>query len=196
MHWNDHLCLWGQSISYIMIFTWGSQCSLRALMIELFCSILQLTMSRSEQRLSTFPLTSNVTNTQMCGLLPSRLPSRFCTAVCLHYGWKQHSLQSGWAGTEGSLVPRELVLQVWTGPWKMGSLTQASITLWQSLLAPEGQSCCLQRILVFQTFFSDVLVPGHWVPWRWQPRLFTYSISCPPEPYEAGEECDPILIAR
>lgn len=153
MHWNNHLCLWGQSIYYVMISTWGSRSSSWALMIEVFCSVLQLTMSRSEQHLSTFPLTSNVTNTQMCGLFPSPLPSGFCVVVCLHYRWKQHSLQSGRAGTEVSLVPRELILQIWTGPWKMRSLAQASITLLQCLLVPEGQSCCLQSVLVFQETF-------------------------------------------
>jgi len=35
----------------------------------------------------------------------------------------------------------------------MGSLAQASITLLQNLLVPEGQSCCLQSILVFQETF-------------------------------------------
>lgn len=40
-------------------------------MVEVLCSILQLTISHLEQHLSTFPLTSNVTNTQMCGLFPS-----------------------------------------------------------------------------------------------------------------------------
>lgn len=153
MHWNNHLCLWGQSI-YDMISTWGSRSSLWALMIEVFCSILQLTMNCSEQHLSTFPVTSNVTNTQVCGLFPSPLPSGFFVAVCLHYLWKQHSLQSRQAGTERWLVPRELILHISTGLWKMWSPTQASIALLQNLLVLEGQICCLQSILVFQvTFF-------------------------------------------
>lgn len=112
MHWNNDLCVWEQSIYYIMISTWGSWSSLLALMIEVFCSSLQLTMNHSKQHLSTFPLTSKVTNTQMCGLFPSPLPGGFCVAVCLCYRCKQHSLQSERAGTEGSLVLRELILHI------------------------------------------------------------------------------------
>lgn len=48
----------------------------------------------------------------MCGLFPSPLPSGFCVAVCLCYRCKQHDLQSEQAGTEGSLVLREFILQI------------------------------------------------------------------------------------
>lgn len=73
-------------------------------------------------------------------------------------------MQSRQAGTERLLVPRELILYISTGLWKMGSPTQASIALLQNILVLEGQICCLQSILVFQVtffFFFNVLVPGH-----------------------------------
>lgn len=111
MHWNNHLCLREWSIYYIMISTWGSWCSLWALMIEVFCSSLQLTMNQSKKHLSTFPLTSKVTNTQMYGLFPSPLPTDF-VLQCVCSRCKQHSLQSELPGTEGSLALRELILQI------------------------------------------------------------------------------------
>lgn len=92
-------------------------------MIEGFCSSLQLTMNHSKQHLNTFPLTSKVSNTQMCGLFPSPLPSGFCVAMCLCYRCKQQSLQSEWA--EGSSALGEHILQI----LEIVSLAKANITL-------------------------------------------------------------------
>lgn len=42
---------------------------------------------------------------------------------------------------KGPLVSKELILQIWTGPWKMGSLAQAGITFLPSPFVPQGRIC-------------------------------------------------------
>lgn len=146
MHWNNHLCLREWSICYIMISTWGPWSSLWALMIEVFCSSLQLTMNHSKEHRNTFPLTSKMTNTQMCGLFPSPLSSGFCVVVCLCYGCKQHSWQSEWASTEGPLAPRELILQIL-----------------DNCVPCKGQYYIISEKLQFQEIFMHVILFYSWL---------------------------------
>lgn len=123
-------------------------------MIEVFCSSLQLTMNHSKH-LSTFPLTSKVTNMQMCGLFPSPLPSGFCVAVCLCYRFKQHGLESELPGTEGSLALRELILQILENcvPCKSQYYIIAENLQFQEILSQSSCVVLLSCLLSF-TFYS------------------------------------------
>lgn len=126
-------------------------------MIEVFCSSLQLTMNHSNQHLSTFPLTSKVTNMQMCGLFPAPLPSGFCVALCLCYRCKQHSLQSERA--EGSLALRELILQVLENcvPCKSQYYIIAEKLQFQDTLS---QSSCVVLLSCLFSSMSSCFIPG------------------------------------
>lgn len=128
-------------------------------MIEVFCSSLQLTMNHSKQHLSTFPLTSKVTNTQMCGLFPPPLPSRFCVAMCLCSRCKQHSLQSELAGTEGSLALREPILQILENcvPCKGQYYITAEKLQFQEILS---QSSCVVLLPHLLSFMLFCFIPG------------------------------------